>query len=209
MFTPFTKPTQVRAGRGRSGCARRGGFSLIELVVVLLIITILMAFLLPAITKARRAAQGAACLSNLRQIAVGFHLYASDNGGKLPDPGAGDVAWEDMLAPYLRVPEIYQCASDGEVFQSVGSSYDWRDTGDPDTTLAGQPISDAKARNCVLVFDSLPNWHARGKMNVGWTDTSASAVDVEVGLKDLMNVVKAEKQKGKGKGNNPNKGKRV
>ena len=199
MLTPFTKSTQSRACRGRWGSARRGGFSLVELVVVMLILTLLMAFLLPAITKARRTAQGAACLSNLRQIAVGFHLYASDNGGKLPDPGAGDVSWEDMLAQYLRVPEIYRCASDGEVFQSVGSSYDWRDTGDPDTTLAGQPISDAKARNCVLVFDSLPNWHSRGKMNVAWSDTSASPVDVEAGLQDLMNVVKTQKA---GKGNN-------
>src|SRR3954453_9939405 len=106
---------KVRAGRG----CLRGGFSLIELVVVLLIIALLMAFLLPAITKARRTAQGAACLSNLRQIAIGFHVYAGDNGGRLPDPSAEGVSWETVMTRYLRQPEVFHCASDNEVFQSV------------------------------------------------------------------------------------------
>src|SRR5690349_5120128 len=126
---PYPAPNLMRficlTRRGRSGC-RRGGFSLIELIVVLLIIALLMAFLLPALVKARRTAQGAACLSNLRQIAIGFHVYAGDNGGRLPDPSAEGVSWETVMSRYLRQPEIFHCASDNEVFQSVGCSYDWR-----------------------------------------------------------------------------------
>lgn len=171
----------------------------------MLIGAMLLAFLFPVLSKARRAARSAQCLSNLRQIAVGFHVYAGDNEGRLPDPDAADESWETVMRRYLRLEDVFRCPSDEEVFPSVGSSYDWRDTGDPLTTLAGQPLSDAKARNCVLVFDSLPHWHAKGKMNVAMTDTSACAIDVSVGLGDLMDPVtkdKKEKKEKKNKGHN-------
>jgi hypothetical protein len=171
------------------------------LLVVIVIVAILIGFLVPVISKARRAAKSARCLSNLRQIAVAFHVYAGDNEGKLPDPNAVGESWEAVLSNYLKVTDIYRCPADDEVFPAVGSSYDWRDTGDPSTTLAGCPLSDAKARNCVLVFDALPHWHVQGKMNVAWTDTSATSVDVQDGLEDLMQVVtKNKKGKGRGRG---------
>jgi prepilin-type N-terminal cleavage/methylation domain-containing protein/prepilin-type processing-associated H-X9-DG protein len=60
------------------------GFTLIELLVVISIIAILMAVLMPALTKVREQARFMSCRSNLRNYAVVQRLYADDNNGDFP-----------------------------------------------------------------------------------------------------------------------------
>ncbi|MEM6331983.1 MAG: prepilin-type N-terminal cleavage/methylation domain-containing protein [Planctomycetota bacterium] len=61
----------------------RNGFTLIELLVVISIIALLIAILLPALQAARDTARQVACMSNLRQLAMGAYGYAIDNEGAL------------------------------------------------------------------------------------------------------------------------------
>ena len=56
----------------------RSGFTLIELLVVVAVIALLVSILMPALRLARRAARGVVCQSNLKQIAIGWHLYLDD-----------------------------------------------------------------------------------------------------------------------------------
>lgn len=60
------------------------GFTLIELLVVVAIISLLAAILFPVFARARESARRASCLSNMKQIGLGFMMYVQDYDGRYP-----------------------------------------------------------------------------------------------------------------------------
>lgn len=77
---------------------RTRAFTLVELLVVIGIIAVLIAILLPALTKARAQAARTSCISQMRQIVVGVVNYAGENKGYLPEfQGAGPAQTVDYL----------------------------------------------------------------------------------------------------------------
>ena len=98
---------------------RHRAFTLIELLVVIAIIALLMAILMPALSRVRKQARDVYCLNNLREIGIAMHAYAHENSDFVPRALDNRVKWLLAFMPFLgeqyknaedyREVKVYQC----------------------------------------------------------------------------------------------------
>ncbi len=114
----------------------KNGFTLIELLVVIAIIALLLSILIPALNIVKMHATAAVCLANLSGLSKGWHLYATDNDGRIvgafvDDNVRPDYSWVERpspdnagieekeraimagaLFPYIEATKAYHCPGD-------------------------------------------------------------------------------------------------
>ena len=131
-------------------------FTLIELLVVISVIALLMALLLPALSRARRQAQTAVCQGNIKQWGILFTLYASAHDGRLMYPPypwhfGGRLYGDECREPSFLCPLATRCTAGNENARrrtetariaggSGGKTTAWWSTlpaGDADESLSG------------------------------------------------------------------------
>ncbi len=122
----------------------RGGFTLVEMLVVVGILAVLAAIIFPVFMQARGKARQAQCISNLKQLGLALEMYASDHDERYPfavDPADtycpqiwdGFPEWQalisrmprlkDVIQPYAKSREVLHCASDTGYDHLEGTPY--------------------------------------------------------------------------------------
>jgi prepilin-type N-terminal cleavage/methylation domain-containing protein len=176
--------TEVACLKGDRAMNRRSSaFTLIELLVVIAIIAVLAAILFPVFAAARASARRTVCISNLRQIGLGLHMYYQDYDS-LP------YYLSNTNASYVKDPRVFLCPSDtkdgqypgnprleGNLFLPSGVSYDYVPRWDVAQELgwweAAPNFGRGKWDDLTPVLDC--QWHWATAFNANWTKNQAGA----------------------------------
>jgi prepilin-type N-terminal cleavage/methylation domain-containing protein/prepilin-type processing-associated H-X9-DG protein len=188
---------KITSPHGRSHSA----FTLIELLVVIAIIAILAAILFPVFGRARENARRSSCLSNMKQLGLGFMQYTQDYDEMFMGPSNSNhgafnpqvfptnapngstvytayrLSWADVLLPYTKSEQIMSCPSATPYFYWTGS----------DTWTKQIPISYA--------YNRLLSWNTQAKIASPSTLIMMNEALGNVGLVSTVtsfpNVIKA------------------
>lgn len=120
----------VLAGKMKRFCfSPPGAFTLIEMLTTMAIVAVLVALVVPNLSKGIDSSKTTQCASNLRQIGLGLLTYAADHEGQFP-PGS---SWDKEIAVYLdiatdssgkpQLSKVFQCPVDPKPQKAFQRSY--------------------------------------------------------------------------------------
>jgi prepilin-type N-terminal cleavage/methylation domain-containing protein/prepilin-type processing-associated H-X9-DG protein len=157
---------------------RRNGFTVIELIIVLIILAVLAAIVYPVFVRTHCNERGITCRSNLRQITLSFKQYIQDYDARFPlavnsKNGTTKGSWAGGLRDYLKSQAIFLCPSDKKATRPPKSSYGYNAWLDK---VEGEKIK--KPNLVVLNFEVIadPN---------NWTQTGTSPLNVTAYIRHL------------------------
>jgi prepilin-type N-terminal cleavage/methylation domain-containing protein/prepilin-type processing-associated H-X9-DG protein len=165
-----------------------GGFSLVELLVVLGIVGLLLGILLPSLSQIRASSQRIACRATLADLGRAWQMYLNDSGNKLPrvdtmpslelPPLAGVPSLPELFASYTgQNPEAWHCRRDQitrhvpgapegfeTYFEREGSSYTYNPmlaANYPGRDLRDHPLHKRGQQNTLEVMYEYEPFHGR------------------------------------------------
>jgi len=156
------------------GTVMRRRFTLIELLVVIAIIAILAAMLLPSLQKARAKAMQSTCLSRVKQLTLGLHMYADDNANQfmrvvpiagMPRGSQNDNVnwWRFYLHPYIMDWNIFLCPMGQRTAANAADSrHQFHRTYGYNTALANRVMVSIKNIATILAISDASHWNANG-----------------------------------------------
>jgi prepilin-type processing-associated H-X9-DG protein len=146
----------------------------ISALMLFLSIPITAAMLLPALARAKERAQTINCINNLRQLALGVKMYASDHNDAFPPV----ATWSDAIQSQVGSAKVFQCPSHPELRCAYAYNHN----------LDGKKEGEINPQT-VLLFESQSGWNASGGeevlmahkhshrgVNVAFADGSARTV---------------------------------
>ena len=112
-----------------------------------MLIFLMPALLLPALSKARHEAQTINCVNHVKEIGLAVRLYADENDGQSPPA----VSWCDAILPSLPKPESLQCPGRRDLKSGYGFNQ----------RVAGRTLSSIPP-DTVMIFETGRGWNASG-----------------------------------------------
>ena len=156
------------------------GFTLVEMLVVIIIIATLAGISYRIILSAVAKSREAVCLNQLRSLGVGLENYLQDHGDIMPDMLAGrtskteDVPVLDtVLLPYLQTADAFHCPADKLQFEKTGCSYLWNFL-QSGKSLSQLSLFGIKEPTRIPLITDKESWHPSGT-NFLYADLSSSS----------------------------------
>jgi len=156
------------------------GFTLMEILVVIVITATLVGIGVPVSRSAIAKSREAACLNNLRALGVATESYLQDHNNIMPTLFLGrsskteDVpVIETALLEYVGSPEAFHCPADRELYEKSGSSYVWNTTQNGRLRAELYFFGNDEFPERIPLISDKESWHPSG-VNFLYADLSSS-----------------------------------